>query len=191
MKLSDLPAMLVEGVEEDERGTTVRGRFDRVTGVRGDGSFRLTRGEYAWATLEIVDPAEGLAIAKVSYVGVLRMSVKQRYVWLDAYWQLPLVEAIADENAEWQRFTFEASDAQHFRAGQSTGRCKLGSGVPEGAHPTEVEPGGWDHEHCDLCGDRIDAANPIGYRDSEKHFLCLRCYERYAKNQDVSFQVNG
>jgi hypothetical protein len=115
----------------------------------------------------------------------------ERYIWFDGYWQMPFVEALADETNEWRQFTFQATDAQYFRQGNGIGWQQVGGRLPEGAIPMDVKPGGWDHEHCDLCGDHIDAKHPIGYSDSEGHFLCSSCYDKFGANHDVSFQLGA
>jgi hypothetical protein len=191
MKLTELPSMLVERVDEQSTGTTVHGIFDRLDGVRESGSFRLKRGEYAWAELTIVDRDSGRARATVTYLDELRMTAGERYIWLDTYWQLPFVEAIADERTVWRRFSFQASDAQYFRVGKAVGWQKVGAKLRADAVPMEIKPGGWDHEHCDLCGGHIDSEHPVAYEDQEGHFLCSECYETYGADHDVSFQVGA
>ena len=155
------------------------------------GSFRLKRGQYVWADLAIVDRPSCAVLATVTYVNDVPVRVGERYIWLDRYWQLPFVEALADEGTEWRRFLFQATDAQYFQQGNAIGWQQVGGRLPDGALPLEVQAGGWDHEHCDLCGGHIDAKNPIGYTDAEKHFLCSACYDRYGASHDVSFQLGA
>jgi hypothetical protein len=193
MKLAELPSILVERVEEDVDGTTVHGRFDRLERVREQGCFRLKRGEYAWADLTIVDRTACSVLATVTYLYdyEIRMRGGERYTWLDRYWQLPFVEAVADGRTEWRKFTFQATDAQYFRQGDAIGWQQVGGRLPDGAVELGVKSGGWDHEHCDLCGAHIDAESSIGYADPEGHFLCSKCYDRYGANHDVSFQLGA
>ena len=191
MKLTELPTILVDRIEQSERGTIVHGRFDRLDGVRESGSFRLKRGEYAWADIVIVDRESCTVRATVTYLYDLKMCVGERYISLDRYWQVPFVEALADEGTAWCRFTFKATDAQYFRQGNAVGWQQVGNQLPAGAVALEVKSCDWDHEHCDLCGARIDAESPIGYADTEGHYLCLACYERYGVNHDVSFQLGA
>jgi hypothetical protein len=190
MKLSELPAMFVERIEQGTDGTTVYGRFDRLDGVRESGCFRLARGKYAWADLTIVDRASCLASALVTYVDDGRMSAGDQCTWLDSYWQLPFVEAVADETTEWRRFSFQARDAQYFRQGNAVGWREVGGGVPDGAVNLGVKKSGWDHEHCDLCGTQINVQKPIGYTDDDGHFLCADCFHKHGATHDVSFQLN-
>jgi hypothetical protein len=192
MKLTELPSMLVERVERDEERTTVHGRFDRLDGVRESGGFRLRRGEYAWASLVIVDRASySVLVAGSADDELARLEVGERYIWLATYWDMPFVEAVADESTVWRRFELQPTDAQYFRQGDVVGWREVGSELPEGAASIGVKPGGWDHEHCDLCDAHIDARNPIGYTNDDGYFLCSRCYERYGTTHDVSFQVGA
>lgn len=192
MKISELPTMLVERVDDTPTGVRVYGHFDRLEGVRESGKLRIRRGEYVWVDLIIEDRGScAVSMTDARDPDVSRLRVGERYTWLDDYWQAPLVEAIADESHQWRRFTFKASDAQYFRQGNAIGWQKAGGRIPEGAEALEVRSGGWDHEHCDLCGDHIDADSPIAYEDSDGHFLCETCYARYGAEHDVSFQLGG
>jgi hypothetical protein len=54
-----------------------------------------------------------------------------------------------------------------------------------GTH-TKIIPGGWDHEHCQLCRKHIDDGD-YGYRDRDDHWMCVSCYDSYVRPRDVSF----
>jgi hypothetical protein len=54
---------------------------------------------------------------------------------------------------------------------------------------TRLISGGWDHEHCELCNEHIDAAM-FGYCDLSGHWMCEKCYERYVVPHDLAF-VDG
>jgi len=64
---------------------------------------------------------------------------------------------------------------------------------PEGC---ELVAGGWDHEHCGLCWERImeePHGQPDGYTDGRHRWLCIACFERFVSprrirpmNQDES-----
>lgn len=192
VKLSELPSMLVERVERTFAGIRVFGLFDRLDGVREGGYFRLSRGAYAWANLGIGDRSLCMVVVTDERdSAVTELRVGERYIWLDDYWQAPLVEAIADEAHVWREFTFESSDATVFREGDVVGWQQVGRDLPSGAVALGTKPDGWDHEHCGLCGHHIDATNPVGYTDDDEQFLCRACYSRYAANHDVSFQVEA
>ena len=184
--------MVVEAVDRVGDRLRISGRFDRLEGVREGGCFRLSRGEYAWANLTIVDPSAcTVVVTDERDPEVARLRVGQRYTWLHDYWQQPLVEAIADETQVWREFTFEASDARHFKRGDGVGWQPVGQALPNDVTDLGVKPGGWDHEHCDLCDLRIDPDARIGYTDDRGHFLCSKCYTKHAAQHDVSFEVGA
>src|SRR5688500_2048479 len=98
MKLGELPAMVVERIEDDADGLRVYGRFDRLDGVAESGMFRLSRGEYAWAELVIEDQTScSVYVTDERDPDVVKLRVGERYTWLAGHWQAPFVEAIADE----------------------------------------------------------------------------------------------
>jgi len=49
--------------------------------------------------------------------------------------------------------------------------------VPEG-----LVSGGWDHEHCELCGGHIDPGQ-VGYLDRGGNWACGTCYQQYIHPQ--------
>src|SRR6266446_6613934 len=190
MRLAELPSMLVETIAQQPDGLQISGRFDRLEGVREGGVFRLSRGEYAWANLKIVDrSACTVLVTDERDRSVAQLRVGERYIWLHDYWQAPLVEAIADETHEWRQFTFQPSDATQFKKGDGIGWQPVGQTRPNGVTDIRLMPGGWDHEHCGLCGRRIDPDDPIGYTDNDDHFLCAPCYTQYGAHHAVSFEV--
>jgi hypothetical protein len=192
MTLSDLPKMMVDRIDRTADGTKVHGRFDRLAGVRENGYFRLARCSYVWASLRFNESDPGaVEFTDDRDPAVSKLLVGERYTWLDDYWNAPLVEAIADETTAWRPMTFRTTDAQWFHQGDVTGWQPIGQPLPTGAAALETQPGGWDHEHCDLCGRRIDVEASMYFTDPEDHRLCSQCYEKYGRRHDVSFQVGA
>ena len=108
--------------------------------------------------------------------------------WLHSYWQAYHVAMI--RNGEWQSRAFVARDALHFELGGAHGWNPVEGGLPEGAVSKGVEPGGWDHEHCEICNARIGhKGSERGYVDSDDHWLCPDCYKRWAEPRDYGFLV--
>lgn len=131
--------------------------------------------------------------------------------YLSPYWQAYHVWMVLDPNWGWARTRFDGKDAvaEDYEASSISivdGRevkvwTKLepldGSGVmsrhypsgdqtPVGSPKARIIPGGWDHEHCSLCKEHIDAGQ-LGYCDPDKRWICEKCYERYVVPRDLSF----
>lgn len=51
---------------------------------------------------------------------------------------------------------------------------------------TRLIPGGWGHEHCELCNKHIDSGD-FGYCDPDERWMCENCYERYVIRRDLAF----
>jgi len=184
--------MTVERVEQDGDVIRVYGRFDRLDGVGEEGCFRLSRGQYAWTNLVVIDRTIcSVLVTNHHDPDIKHLRVGESYTWFRDYWSPPFVEAIADQTNEWRQFTFQPSDAAYYRQDELIAWRQVGSPLPEGAVELYVKPGGWDHEHCGLCGDHIDSDHPIAYQDAEGFFLCATCFERYGAIHDVSFQMDA
>jgi hypothetical protein len=126
-------------------------------------------------------------------------------------WSPYKVWMVAAPRWKWERKTFEALDAvaegfeskdisivdgrevkswtklQPVRRDDGLSHCYPTSdqaGPPNAT--TRIVPGGWDHEHCELCNAHIDAGN-VGYCDSSEHWVCEACYARYVVPHDLAF----
>ena len=76
---------------------------------------------------------------------------------------------------DWQEQVFTAADAMHFDLGGLRGWNRADHEIPEGAVETGVEPGGWDHEHCEICRAVIGArGSPVRYVDPMTNRYVLR-----------------
>lgn len=71
----------------------------------------------------------------------------------------------------------DTGQSRHYPASDQTTPVRSG---------TRLVPGGWGHEHCELCNKHIDAAM-IGYCDPGERWMCENCYERYVLRRDLAF----
>jgi ribosome-binding protein aMBF1 (putative translation factor) len=55
--------------------------------------------------------------------------------------------------------------------------------VPDEA---QVVTDGWDHEHCELCNKHIDPGD-YACINTDRLWVCLSCFDNYAKPRDLSF----
>lgn len=106
--------------------------------------------------------------------------------WMSGYWNRHHVRMILE--GRWREREFEPRDAIHFRLGGSRGWGPVEGGIPEGAEKLDVVAGGWDHEHCEICMEKIGAYGQAGgYVDEEDHWICSECYRRYAAPRSLEF----
>ena len=92
-------------------------------------------------------------------------------------WQKKLVE---DESLVWERKIFKKTDGYwvDYNGGKMLGRMLDIPEIPAGA---TIEKDAWDHEHCELCGEKIaeyEGCQHEGYTNG-KDWLCEKCYKEY------------
>ena len=122
-----------------------------------------------------------------------------RLAWVDGYWRDYHVWMVVEPGWAWTEVVFQASDAVSEAFQDADGhkltrirkqrkqpgptRAELGLAV---AGAALVVPGGWDHEHCELCNAHIDAGD-TGYVDQSDDWVCAGCYTKYVAVHDLSF----
>ena len=134
--------------------------------------------------------------------------------YLSPDWRAFHVWMVRDPNWRWERKPFQGIDAvaEDYEAKdvsivqgrevkvwtklETTGRSRGQSRHYPAADQTlpvstgtRLIPGAWDHEHCELCNEHIDAGM-FGYCDLGEHWMCENCYERYVTRHDLAF-VDG
>ncbi len=91
--------------------------------------------------------------------------------YFDGYWgERALI--VFNNNLSWQKSTFEPSDAiKTYNDGRK-----------------EEIPGGWDHEHCEICWATISQKESHNYmQSSQGDIICLECFEKYVKTRSIDF----
>jgi hypothetical protein len=131
--------------------------------------------------------------------------------YLSARWSPYKVWMVAEPRWKWERKTLEALDAvaEDFESKdisivdgrevkswtklqpvrRDDGLSRYYPTSDQAAPPnatTRIVPGGWDHEHCELCNEHIDAGH-VGYCDPSEHWVCEACYARYVVPHDLAF----
>ena len=193
MDLSDLPQFTVTEVrpEGPDGDTEVVGQLSHLRGVHNEGGYLYRPGGPSLvggftvmpvqADVQLVFRTPDASLAPELAPGVV-------YPWLDIYWQPYHLDMILAGSAAWERRAFVPEPAHYFRLGGVTGWQPAGEPLPEGAEDLGVRGGAWDHEHCELCRANIGAGGVgEGYVYADDYWLCLECFERYAKRRDVSF----
>jgi hypothetical protein len=97
-----------------------------------------------------------------------------------SWWGDSQLETAQSDPTKWERQNFEPKDSVQLHI--SDGLVMARKLEPNEASPkAEVVQGGWNHEHCFLCWERISQYEnelQVGYTDG-KDWLCEACYERF------------
>lgn len=211
--INDLPQFRVLNVahgEPNEDGYAdfkLDGVFNQIDGVQeGRCWLRLLDRNCLFGDLISSDP--GLRAATfITSQSVEPKAKDQAFPYLDGYWQAYHVWMVTEPLWKWKEVTFQPSDAIAERVpadGSTEGWIKIRKNVRPGGkervypivsqgdsalpktNPEGIVPGGWDHEHCELCNGHIDAGH-VAYVDPGDHWVCKVCYTKYVLTHDLSF----
>jgi hypothetical protein len=188
------------------------GKFDRIIAEIDPHWFWLLFGESdsLCATLQSLDKESLTAILTCDVRDEPRL-VGQELAYLSPYWQAYHVWMVLQPVCGWEKKQFQGADAvaEDYDAGEITivegrevriwtklelvGRREGASRhypasdqtLPPSAERRQV-PGGWGHEHCDLCRTHIETGQ-LGYCDPGGRWMCEKCYERYVLQRDLAF----
>ncbi len=110
------------------------------------------------------------------------------YAFLDGYWG-ERVALVLDRTEQWNRKEFVSVDTVEYSDGKTRISGKVGQDAP---HPsfkkTRIVKDGWDHEHCEICWEKIaQYAQPYGYESNTGKWICEKCYSDYVEPQRISF----
>lgn len=186
--------------------------LDRISSDESAKWFWLVYGSRGCicATLESFDKETRTAIVSC-YETEMPNVLGLKLAYLSPFWQGYHIGMVLDPNWGWERKQYQGTDAvaEDYEAedvsivngrevkvwtklepvGESRGQSRHYPAedqtlpVKPGAR---LIPGGWGHEHCDLCHEHIDPGD-FGYRDPDESWLCEKCYERYAARHDLAF----
>jgi hypothetical protein len=196
-------------------GTTrfeLDGKFDRVIEKIDPDWFWLVSGgkDCLCATLRSMDQGTLTAILTCDTDDEPTV-VGKTLAYLSPYWQAYHVWMVLDPSWGWKKEQFRGADAvaQNYDAGETSvvdrrevrvwTKLELAGGregasrhypardqsLPPSSESRSV-PGGWGHEHCDLCKSHIDPGE-FGHCDPGGRWMCTRCYERYVAQRNLSF----
>ena len=96
------------------------------------------------------------------------------------WWTPPQVALVEDRSRIWQLQRFQPSDALLF-PGENGGMMRRKSSNEETPSNAQLMSGGWEHEHCELCWQKIlehGGVEGAGYTD-RRNRLCGLCYEKF------------
>jgi hypothetical protein len=196
-RLEDLPAFEIVRVEP-AGSPRLHGVFTHLRSVKEGRSWLCHPADPLIGDLLDLDEATGRAVFEAPFWDASHpIQNGSRPQWLDGWWQAYHVTMIVDPATDWRRIRFAAGDAQWFIENGREGWTKAGR-LPKGAVATRIEPGGWDHEHCTLCHERIGRlGDEYGYVAGGSagvdpyEWLCDRCGERFAVPRSLAFVWDG
>lgn len=175
--------------------------FERITAGTGPQWFWLMYGDrgYLCPTLKSFDVQTSTATLTCQGNEEPKI-LGRKLAYVSPAWQACHIWMVHDPKWGWERRRFQAGDAiaEDYESEEVTivnGRevkkwTKLEPAGESGGQPvgpgTRLVPGGWDHEHCELCNEHIESGE-IGYCDTEGRWICHNCYERYVARHDLAF----
>jgi hypothetical protein len=190
--LADFPRFTVEVVETiDEDSYRIAGTFDRIDGVSRDGwDYLVGTGIPGGMTATVLtfDETSKQASYKLFATDVKYHDLQVGMVlgWLSSYWDPLLIFAISRGPDVWKPLVFQPSTAYYWAKGAWTNN-EEGAKRSAGLEGIIAVPGGWDHEHCDLCNKHIDDGDKYWlFEDGRSEFLCDACYAVTVPSRDLT-----
>lgn len=188
------------------------GTFDRIIDDIDPHWFWLvsSQKDCLCATLQSLNKETKEAVVTCNVVDEPRLA-GQTLAYLSPYWQAYHIWMVLDPEWGWKKKQFRGADAfaQNYQTQEiaivdgrevrvwtklepADGRRGASRHYP--AHDQNLPPrserwsfpGGWGHEHCDLCKSHIDAGQ-FGYCDTKDHWMCENCFQRYVVPRDLAF----
>lgn len=141
------------------------------------------RTEFVWGRVTDVNTAARTCVFTPESEDALQeLRLGDSYPQLDGYWG-ERAALVFDGSKVWKERQFEPTDAVRYRDDHVLG--PISGKVPPGG---EVVQGGWDHEHCEICWEKISRqANPIAMFAEPHHWLCCACYLRFVVPRSLEF----
>lgn len=193
--LSELNQFTVLAARAEGDRTLLTGRLTRPGDTHRGQDIRLFVGltQDVPGRLTAVDPDAATGVMNVFTKHVLPAVVPgASFPVYDDYWFGRLHHALGPAG-RWARKAFAAPDS-FVEIDEATGVRKWRQAVPGDAARAdgEVVPGGWDHEHCDICWRHVGLGGDLeGYVNGHDFWLCVDCHDRYVATGDLRFVIEG
>jgi hypothetical protein len=184
MTLEELPTFTVNHIEPDR----AVGAVDRAlwVGERHLGNLLLPEGRFVRGRYLNVD-LHSLSAAFVPTMAdeLALLEDGHTYRRLDSYWG-ERAALVLDHQRQWSEQRFEPVDAVAYKRAADTLVGKAtNQDVPEGG---TLIKGGWDHEHCEICWEKISPqTEPVGMFSEPDHWICCKCYEKFVVPRSLDF----
>jgi hypothetical protein len=188
MTPSELPHLTFTSIDPD----CCTGHYDASPWVDENwpGCLYLGAGRFIWGRFRDVKATERICsfcADKAEEMSELKPGA--RYPFLDGYWG-QRAELVLKEGRHWERLRFEPSDMVCFPMKEDG---LMGARLSKDAPAVgEVVPGGWDHEHCDICWETIGlGGEPEAFFSQPDKWVCEECYTNFVTPRSLAFIGEG
>ena len=189
MRVEDLPHLTVVSLKKEEDRILVECKLDSLKWV-GDNhrtylffAGNLVEGRFR----KLNEPLKKVFFEPAETDSIPLIKKGQSWQYIDYYWG-NMVAIVLDESLKWESKEFAASDAVVTeKRGDSVAAFR--ELLPEDDNEAlEVIKGGWEHEHCDICGFTIsESENPVYMATAQEDMLCLECYDNFVVKKSLDF----
>lgn len=188
--LADLNQFLILQIERQGTTTRITGRPSKPGQPSPDEhmSLHINSKEGVPGQLTEVDPDGKRAVLR-TVAEVLHPAVvpNASFPMYDSYWS-DRIRMVLNESITWTRQRFVSPDAFVQASPQGGRMWRVAEAGDEKRTDGEIVPGGWDHEHCELCWRTVGSGgDPEGYINSDGDWVCTRCHQRFVEPRDLRF----
>lgn len=193
--LGDLNRFTVVASEAAGNQTRLRGRLSKPGQPAPGDAMRLfvSLEDDVPGQLTDVDPDAGTAVFTAITENLhAAVVVGSTFPIYNDYW-FGRIHLVLDRRIQWARKQFIAPDA-FVQEAPTPGWRQSRAAEPgdEGRADGQIVPGGWDHEHCEICWRHIGSGGDAdGYVTGDDQWVCTYCYSRYVERRDLSFVPDG
>ena len=182
----DFPEFVIEAIVDAE----CIGRVELTAWVGEGRKLALRVGDrFVWAHFVLVDKSTGAVRVRVEQDGdVAALTVGASYPFFDDYWGWQ-AELVLDRARAWHRETFRPVDAVQYISYRADGRrTECWTKATAEREGGTLIPGGWDHEHCELCYEKIGHGGVAeGWTDGQGNWLCESCHDTRVVPRSIEF----
>jgi hypothetical protein len=176
-----LPRFAIQSIE----GGTAVGKADASRWIGVGHLVALVLGErFIWGKWRGGESSGGSAAIQLddpTHADALR--VGEAYSFIDSYWG-DRAELVLDSSTTWRKSVFAPVDALSVSHPDSTLITKASPDGPSG----QILAGGWDHEHCEICYQKIGiGSQAAGWLNSQSQWVCEACYSAYLATRSIEF----
>ncbi len=184
MTPADLPRFVVVALHQGR----CTGQFDPSpwVGENWIAGLHLGGARFLWGRFSDIDLAARTSSFTPEHPSELSaLRPKEPYPFMDGYWGA-CAELVLDEARCWRRTVFQPTDMILYPGPGGTSMGTQSS--PESPQGGQVVPGGWDHEHCEICNKKIGhGGEREGYFSLPDAWVCQECYNNFVVPRSLAF----